>query len=109
MTVYRACPYCDEVFQIGSEEDNPLVDHIREFHTVTEDAPLTSFSQDELQRRLHEASTVEETKALMLAILYKRHIPVRTLSIRFGIPEEMIRGWFDRLASGWDSKSKNTQ
>jgi hypothetical protein len=33
MPVYKQCPFCDEVFEIGPADDAPLRRHLRHTHT----------------------------------------------------------------------------
>jgi hypothetical protein len=112
MTIYKGCPYCDAVFEIGPEDDWPLREHLLDIHT---DPTRRGGSRHDGSRRSDSAQTTprsdptrdwpvealgwwfrttddaDEVRRLALAVLHGHSISDRQLADWFGFDVETIR------------------
>jgi hypothetical protein len=108
VTVYKRCPLCDALFEIGPEDDGPMRRHLRTAHgddavggrrgpgEVTP-ASLSAYSFEDVRLGIRESDDEESPRGLLVALLYKRDVLVPVLAQWYGVPETTVRAQFERL------------
>jgi hypothetical protein len=107
MTVYKRCPFCDALFEIGREDDEPMRRHLRTAHGDDaggghgpgEAAPtsLSTHSFEDVRVGFRESDAEGSPRGLLVALLYKRDVLVPVVAQWYGVPEATVRAQFERL------------
>ncbi|MFC4357912.1 hypothetical protein ACFO0N_08110 [Halobium salinum] len=101
MTVYKGCPYCDEVFEIGPEDEWPLKRHLLDRHPgpalgrgprrSAAPPPTADWPAEALCRQFATTDDAAAVRRLTLAVLHARGVSDRTLAEWFDLDEPTVR------------------
>lgn len=108
MTVYKRCPLCDALFEIGPEDDGPMRRHLRTAHgddaggdrrgpREATPSSLSAHSFEDVRVGIRESDAENSPRGLLVALLYKRDVLVPVVAQWYGVPETTVRTQFERL------------
>jgi len=118
MTAYKRCPFCEELFAIGSEDDEPMRRHIGQAHPHEGGAPddaatgrsaRRAGSYEDVRFALRAAAEADSAEGLLLALLYKRDVLTPVLTQWYGVPESAVSAAFDRLDADLSARDRETE
>lgn len=109
MTVYKQCPFCEELFEIGSEGHEPMRRHLRTVHADDERVgdrhhvggragpPTSACLLDDVKFGLLQGRDEASTRGLLVALVCKHEVLVPVVAQWYGVPETTVRVQFERL------------
>ncbi|MFC5970967.1 hypothetical protein ACFPYI_06435 [Halomarina salina] len=99
MTVYKRCPFCDELFAIGAEDDAPMRRHMEDAHGELGRPPsppetASAISFQDVRRALEDEAS---PRGVLLACVFKRDVLTEVFGQWYGVPESAVEAQFDLL------------